>query len=173
MWPGKKRFARPVLVFALVAMSTAIARPAGQTASSGLPEPGHPGALIVQRKCILCHDTDLIVQQRLSAAGWTREVDKMMAWGASVNAAEKPALVEYLAQHFAPAVPKPAVESATPARAAEIVGARCTTCHERDLIDQQRLDRAGWTREVQKMAGWGASLTEPEREAVIQYLSGR
>jgi quinohemoprotein amine dehydrogenase alpha subunit-like protein len=60
------------------------------------------GADVVRAKCVLCHEADLIVQQRLSRAGWTREVDKMIRWGAVVNDAEKEALVSYLAGRYHP-----------------------------------------------------------------------
>jgi len=47
--------------------------------------------------------TDIIEQQRLGRAGWVREVDKMIRWGASVSETEKQALVDYLAARFAEA----------------------------------------------------------------------
>jgi hypothetical protein len=40
--------------------------------------------------------------QRLTHTGWTREVEKMMRWGATVADAEKGALVDYLATRFPP-----------------------------------------------------------------------
>jgi hypothetical protein len=38
----------------------------------------------------------LTEQQRLSRTGWTREVEKMMRWGAIVSDDEKEPLVSYL-----------------------------------------------------------------------------
>jgi hypothetical protein len=38
----------------------------------------------------------------LSRAGWIREVEKMMRWGADVPAADKDALVSYLAARYPP-----------------------------------------------------------------------
>ena len=38
----------------------------------------------------------------------------------------------------------------------------CTqACHGPSLIAQQRLDASGWTREVNKMIGWGATVSGP------------
>ena len=34
--------------------------------------------------------------------GWTREIDKMIRWGAAISDAEKEPLVDYLASHFGP-----------------------------------------------------------------------
>ena len=33
--------------------------------------------------CLECHEARIILQQRLSKAAWTKEVDKMTKWGAS------------------------------------------------------------------------------------------
>lgn len=55
------------------------------------------GEAVFKRACLACHGADLSAQQRLSPAGWTREVEKMMRWGAQVSEAEKAALVGYLA----------------------------------------------------------------------------
>ena len=54
------------------------------------------GEGIYKEACRQCHDDDLAEQQRLTVTGWTREVEKMVRWGARVSDAEKPALVAYL-----------------------------------------------------------------------------
>jgi sulfite oxidase len=59
-----------------------------------------PGQKVVDTRCLACHDTSLIRQQRLTIPGWTREVDKMIGWGAGVTDGEKRSLIEYLAAHF-------------------------------------------------------------------------
>jgi hypothetical protein len=35
--------------------------------------------------CSTCHESRIIVQQRLSKPVWTKEVDKMIKWGAEVE----------------------------------------------------------------------------------------
>jgi hypothetical protein len=44
----------------------------------------------------------------------------------------------------------------------------CLPCHSLRLIHSQRLSRAGWTRELDKMAGWGTKYND--REALLEYL---
>ena len=39
---------------------------------------------------------------------------------------------------------------------ADVVRTRCLTCHQEDIIRQQRLTHQGWEREVDKMVRWGA-----------------
>jgi cytochrome c5 len=58
------------------------------------------GEAIYKEACRMCHEDDLSEQQRLTAAAWGREVDKMTRWGAKVTAAEKPALVAYLTSRW-------------------------------------------------------------------------
>jgi len=44
----------------------------------------------------------------------------------------------------------------------------CVACHSLRLIHSQRLARATWNRELDKMAGWGTKYTD--REALLEYL---
>jgi DMSO/TMAO reductase YedYZ molybdopterin-dependent catalytic subunit len=63
--------------------------------------PGDDSALVSQR-CLVCHDADLIAQQRLNEAGWSRELDKMARWGASFTDEERRRLLGYVVRHFPP-----------------------------------------------------------------------
>lgn len=60
------------------------------------------GEAVFKAACRVCHDDDLSEQQRLTAAGWGREVDKMVRWGAKVTPEEKPSLVAYLTSRWGP-----------------------------------------------------------------------
>lgn len=55
--------------------------------------------------CTECHEARIILQQRLSKAAWTKEVDKMTKWGALVDAADRDALIDYLSANFSPDKP--------------------------------------------------------------------
>lgn len=89
----------------LVALSTPVFIPAETTATlnEGLPA----GAM--QQKatsaCLECHEARIILQQRLNKATWTKEVDKMVKWGAVVEAADHDALIDYLSANFSPDKP--------------------------------------------------------------------
>jgi hypothetical protein len=58
--------------------------------------------------CTECHDARIILQQRLSKTAWTKEVDKMIRWGALVDPADRDSLIDYLSTNFSP--DKPAYE---------------------------------------------------------------
>src|ERR1700678_799597 len=55
--------------------------------------------------CLECHEARIILQQRLSKGAWTKEVDKMVKWGAVVDANDHDALVDYLSTNFSPDQP--------------------------------------------------------------------
>lgn len=164
-----------VLSLALgVAISGVISASRAATSSQDLPE--GKGVEAVRDKCLICHEADLITQQRLNRAGWGREVDKMIRWGAAVTEAEKTPMIDYLAEHFAPRPASPtgnAQSTTSPAGGPgqQVYENQCLICHEDDLIKQQRLTRAGWGREVDKMVRWGAKVSEAEKEALVDYLS--
>lgn len=47
----------------------------------------------------------------------------------------------------------------------------CTECHDASIILQQRLSKAAWMKEVDKMTKWGAVVDPAERDSFIDYLS--
>ncbi len=55
--------------------------------------------------CTECHEARIILQQRLSKTVWTKEVEKMIKWGAVVDASDRDALIDYLSSNFSPEVP--------------------------------------------------------------------
>jgi hypothetical protein len=55
--------------------------------------------------CLECHEARIILQQRLSKGAWAKEVDKMVKWGAVVDANDHDALVDYLSTNFSPDQP--------------------------------------------------------------------
>ena len=70
------------------------------------------------------------------------------------------------------ATPQPAESGTTPAPPQ--LKSVCGVCHEDDVIRQQRLTRAQWDRELNKMAGWMPADRQPspsDRETLLNYLS--
>jgi hypothetical protein len=93
------------LALAIITLSTPLFIPAQTSATlkAGLPA----GAM--QQKattaCLECHEARIILQQRLNKAAWTKEVDKMIKWGAVVDAPDRDALIDYLSTNFSPDKP--------------------------------------------------------------------
>jgi hypothetical protein len=93
-------------LLALASVCALAQKPAGASVTADLPA----GALQAKATtaCLECHEARIILQQRLTKAAWTKEVDKMMKWGAVVDATDHDALIDYLSTNFSP--DKPAYE---------------------------------------------------------------
>jgi hypothetical protein len=103
------RTARRLPAIALAALAAATLPAAGGNKS--LPPlggasivllPKGEGRRIADNACLKCHSGDMLRQQRLSEAQWTKTVDKMIGWGAAVKPGERAALIAYLSRNFNP-----------------------------------------------------------------------
>ena len=96
--------------------------------------PPAPVRAKVATACLECHESRIILQQRLSRAAWTKEVDKMIKWGAVVDAADRDAFIDYLSTNFPPdKPPEPAVRSSSSPKE-QIAG------RERDNLREPRME---------------------------------
>jgi cytochrome c5 len=135
--------------------------------------PDGPGAALVKSRCVVCHEAEIITQQHLSLAGWTRSIDKMVRWGSPITPQEREVLQPYLAEHFGPGLASSHASQEAPGNGDAIYRRACLTCHEAGMVEQQKLTKAGWTREVEKMTRWGAPVSDADKQPLIDYLAGR
>lgn len=89
---------RASLLIAVIGLSANLA-------VSGAEDNGDRGKKIEEDSCQLCHSLRLIESQRLSAAAWQKEVDKMIGWGTVVP--DRQVLIKYLTQHYSTTAPQP------------------------------------------------------------------
>ena len=68
------------------------------------------------------------------------------------------------------AAPAPSISNSQAAPPPPAAFSNCVVCHNDDVIRQQRLTRAQWTGEINKMTGWGARLDDAGRDALLDYL---
>lgn len=47
----------------------------------------------------------------------------------------------------------------------------CTACHDAGIVVQQRLTKALWAKEIDKMIKWGAILDPSDRDSLVEYFS--
>ena len=132
--------------------------------------PAGAGADVVKSRCVICHESDIITSQKLTLAGWSRSVDKMVRWGSSITPEERKVLEPYLAQHFAP---QPVASHGSTEAGATTYKRVCLSCHEADMIEQQKLTPTGWTRSVEKMMRWGAAVSDAEKQPLVDFLAAR
>ena len=184
MWKGSAVFGRgkprrtllvaccsAALAVALLGLIASVLAPrvSGQALPAGLPpEPMQEKA---RTACLPCHTASIIVQQQLDRRVWTKEMDKMIRWGAPVAPEDREALIDYFAQHFGPREPAPTEVTLPAGAGADKVRAACLGCHDSGIIAQEQLDRRGWARLLDRMIRWGATVRAPDREAILNYLA--
>ena len=49
----------------------------------------------------------------------------------------------------------------------------CMTCHTNDVVEQQRLNRGQWEKEVEKMTRWGAQVKAEDKNRLVGFLTSR
>jgi hypothetical protein len=99
---------------ALAPLCTVVAAVAQSSPHEELP--AGPAKEKAEAACLTCHEGRIILQQRLSKAAWTKELDKMIKWGAAVDPKDRDALIDYFSANFGPdqpiyAAPRSANES--------------------------------------------------------------
>lgn len=161
---------------------------AGSTLTAQQQLPAGAGLDVLNKHCLSCHEADLITAQKLSLTGWTNSVAKMVRWGATTTPEEREILQPYLAQYFGPkpvashpssdagaglALSERVARNASDPRVEGTYKRACLTCHEADIIEQQKLTPTGWTRSVEKMMRWGASVSDTEKQPLVDYLASR
>jgi hypothetical protein len=89
-----------------IAMVAAVAICSAPLMLAQSPElPPGPMQQKVTTACTECHESRIILQQRLGKASWAKEVDKMIKWGAVVDPADRSAFIDYLSANFPPDKP--------------------------------------------------------------------
>ena len=106
--PGAARLSAMLLALAIASTTLAATFPSPALAQQPTPAkpsedlPPGPMQAKATASCLECHEARIILQQRLSKAAWTKEVDKMVKWGAVVDANDHDALIDYLSTNFSP-----------------------------------------------------------------------
>jgi hypothetical protein len=96
---------RIISALALLTLATALTAQRSVPANVTADLPSGPMQAKATAACMECHEARIILQQRLSKAAWTKEVDKMTKWGAVVDPADRDALIDYLSTNFSPDKP--------------------------------------------------------------------
>jgi hypothetical protein len=105
----KNIFCRVAPILAILAVATTSPfwalseKPAAVKVTDDLPS--GPMQAKATTACLECHEARIILQQRLSKAAWTKEVDKMIKWGAVVDPSDRDGLIDYLTTNFSPEQP--------------------------------------------------------------------
>jgi hypothetical protein len=113
-----------VLTLVVFGAAVALAGESSPNSSSNSSDqlPAGPAKEKAEAACLTCHEARIIVQQRLSKPAWTKEVDKMIKWGAEVDPKDRDALIDYFSANFGPdqpayAAPRSATQSTSQTKA--------------------------------------------------------
>lgn len=151
-----------VLAWALPGIAAAVELPQGE------------GVELVRLQCGICHNLDLVAQQRLSRSRWSGVLDDMIRFGAPFDSAQGETLLNYLAARLGQ--PRAAGDGVTagalPAGAgADLVRLQCGICHDLDLVRAQRLSRDVWEEVLADMLNYGAVFDDAQGAAILDYLA--
>ncbi len=92
-------------------------------AAFGQTLPDGPGKAVTEKMCAPCHGLENVVKARLTKEGWSKEVDDMVARGATGTDDEIEQVINYLAANFGLGAPtKINVNTAAPASLAAALG---------------------------------------------------
>jgi len=154
-------------------LTVAVATMAYATAQEPqLPE--GDGKKILQADCTACHGLEDVVNSHMDKKGWEDLVQSMIGNGAAVDEKDFPVLVSYLVKNYGPAAE--GGQQAAPAAAASgdgksILENSCTSCHDLDLVQDQRLSKGEWQDLVKSMIGKGASVEDKDMPVLVDYLA--
>jgi hypothetical protein len=129
-----------VLIFSTVLAAVACVPPFwAQSAVPPSPKatedlPAGPIEAKATTACLECHEARIIVQQRLSRAAWTKEVEKMTKWGALVNPSDRDALIDYLSANFGPDQPPYDAPRSSPGKTAQGKAAPGKSTHGKNVV---------------------------------------
>jgi competence protein ComEA len=91
--------------------------------ASGQTLPDGAGKAVTEKMCMPCHGLENVAKARLTKDRWAKEVDDMVARGATGTDEEIDQVINYLAANFGPGAPtKVNVNTAAPASLAAALG---------------------------------------------------
>ncbi len=140
-------------------------------AAAQLPE--GDGKKILETACTSCHGIDGVTSMKMGKEGWEGLVASMVSLGAQVDQKEVPVLIDYLVKNFGPAGAKPEAgqSAASEAETKKVLESACTSCHDLGLVSEQHLTKEEWQGVVASMIAKGASLTDKDTPALVDYLA--
>jgi len=114
---------------------------------------------VIERKCTVCHSRERIDKALSKRADVAGLLERMSNRGADLTAAEKEMLTAYWNnEQFA--------------EVNQIISTRCTSCHNRQRIDEALASGQNLAEIQQKMIRFGANLSAKE-QSVLGVFTGK
>lgn len=121
------------------------------------------GKDLFERSCKLCHGLDRSLVLNRDAAGWAQIVKRMVAYGAPLNAEQRPLVARYLATR-------------------SVFAVKCGDCHDATRVVGEKPGPRDWKAITERMAGHlkklerqgspagGAAFSPGELEDIAAFL---
>jgi cytochrome c5 len=120
------------------------------------------GEQVQNAACLGCHDLRPIETASYDKSGWNDVVSSMIAKGAEVKDADKPALVDFLVRNHGPLPDGPGKQ---------ILLNTCTLCHDLGRVRAHTVSREEWEETLSAMLNEGAMLSDQDFPVLLNYLA--
>src|SRR6516225_9358925 len=173
----KRRFAQPVMWWAVIVLVATLAMPAAAQNRRGrnrplVDLPRGPVRQVILDSCTACHGIDDYAYYAMDRAGWQKLVDSMKEKGAVISDDNRSVLLDWLVTKFGPdSKPFPRTKADGPilnfgggdtaardAAARRLVDSVCRTCHTLERIEVAKYSEVEWRDIVTDMKDRGAQL---------------
>ena len=186
----KRRFAQPVMWWAVIVLAAALAIPAAAQNRRGrnrplVDLPRGPVRQVILDSCTACHGIDDYAYYAMDRAGWQKLVDSMKEKGAVISDDNRSVLLDWLVTKFGPdSKPFPRTKADGPilnfgggdtaardAAARRLVDSVCRTCHTLERIEVAKYSEDKWRDIVTDMKDKGAQLDAADVAPLAAYLA--
>ena len=186
----KRRFAQPVMLWAVIVLVAALAIPAAAQNRRGrnrplVDLPRGPVRQVILDSCTACHGIDDYAYYAMDRAGWQKLVDSMKEKGAVISDDNRSVLLDWLVTKFGPdSKPFPRTKADGPilnfgggdtaardAAARRLVDSVCRTCHTLERIEVAKYSEDKWRDIVTDMKDKGAQLDAADVAPLAAYLA--
>ena len=186
----KRRFAQPVMWWAVIVLVATLAMPAAAQNRRGrnrplVDLPRGPVRQVILDSCTACHGIDDYAYYAMDRAGWQKLVDSMKEKGAVISDDNRSVLLDWLVTKFGPdSKPFPRTKADGPilnfgggdtaardAAARRLVDSVCRTCHTLERIEVAKYSEDKWRDIVTDMKDKGAQLDAADVAPLAAYLA--
>ena len=186
----KRRFAQPVIWWAVIVLVATLAMPAAAQNRRGrnrplVDLPRGPVRQVILDSCTACHGIDDYAYYAMDRAGWQKLVDSMKEKGAVISDDNRSVLLDWLVTKFGPdSKPFPRTKADGPilnfgggdtaardAAARRLVDSVCRTCHTLERIEVAKYSEDKWRDIVTDMKDKGAQLDAADVAPLATYLA--
>ena len=168
------------LLLGTLCMSAGAGAPGQESEETQDPSPVERGRQMYGQACIQCHDPNYVLIQRKTEEEWRRTVHVMILRGAHVFPDEVESITAYLTATYGPSSPPPVLgegdgssegTARPPGEGGPMIVTSCSQCHAPAVVFNSSKSEADWRETITRMRSYGASVSDPEEQVLVDYLT--